>query len=145
MSPVYSLESSSRLIFIWREPEHVFIHDTPVKKDAYGSSSVLCLWLVSLWVVQVFSLGNAIAHTCRDDILEAHVRTYAGTIGEAVQHDDNARTHRLASWKLILSRKQFSVCSCQLDHCTLNLSSIFEVPSNDVSPPRTLASLSTNL
>ncbi|GBN38855.1 hypothetical protein AVEN_137853-1 [Araneus ventricosus] len=66
-------------------------------RDAYGGDSVCVSGGISLsgrTDLLVFPRGTVNAQTYRNDVLDAYVRLYAGTIGDDfLLQDDNARTH----------------------------------------------------
>ncbi|KFM63614.1 Transposable element Tcb2 transposase, partial [Stegodyphus mimosarum] len=94
----FSLESDSRRYLIWRKPGIRYHPSNIRERDAYGRR-IVCAWggisLGGRTDLHVFPRGTVNAQVCRNDILDAYVRQYAGAIGDAfLLQDDNARLHR---------------------------------------------------
>ncbi|KFM57061.1 Transposable element Tcb2 transposase, partial [Stegodyphus mimosarum] len=94
----FSLEIDSSYL-IWRELGTRYHPSNIRERDAYGRGRV-CVWdgisLGGRTYIHVFPRENVNAQVYRDDILDAYVRPYAGTIGDVfLLQDDNARPHRV--------------------------------------------------
>ncbi|GFY05782.1 transposable element Tcb1 transposase [Trichonephila clavipes] len=126
--------------------ELVFIHYTSVK-DGSGSD---CVWGgISLGGRHVFSRGNV--NSYRYDSLDAYVHPYVKTIDNAFMlQDDNARPHRAHIMDAYLEQKtiqrmQWSASSSDLKSIEHFGGTLERRVAAFNPPPRTLATLSTDL
>ncbi|GFU72259.1 transposable element Tcb1 transposase [Trichonephila clavipes] len=95
-----SLRSDSRRTLIWRAPGIRCHQENTIERHRYGGAG----WLVWGGIILGSRTGLHVqsvtmtGHTCRDVILEQHVRLFRGAMGaEFLFMDDNARPHRANS------------------------------------------------
>ncbi|UYV69217.1 K02A2.6-like, partial [Cordylochernes scorpioides] len=94
----FSLNTDSRLVFIWREPG-IRYHPSNIREiDSFRGGSLL-IWAgissSSRTPLQIFSGGTLTAQRYRNEILEPYLRPYTDQIGHKfIFMDDNARPHR---------------------------------------------------
>lgn len=93
----FCLDYTDRRARVWRRPGERFHAANIAEHDRYGGGSVM-VWGGISWDgrtdLLVLGRGMLTGERYRDEILDAHVRLYAGAIGENfVLMDDNARPH----------------------------------------------------
>ncbi|UYV82328.1 hypothetical protein LAZ67_21001723 [Cordylochernes scorpioides] len=94
----FSLNTDSRRVFIWREPETRY-HPSNIREiDGFRGGSLLVWAGISSnrrTPLHIFSGGTLTAQRYRDEILEPYLRPYKDQIGHnLILMDDNARPHR---------------------------------------------------
>ena len=105
----YCLDFTDRRARVWRRPgERLHAHNI-AEHDRYGGGTVM-VWGGISWDGRtdlcVLHRGTLTAHLYRDDILDVHVRPYAGAIGDPfILMDDNARPHTAHAIQEYLERE----------------------------------------
>lgn len=94
----FCLDVTDRRARVWRLPGERFHAANVSEHDIYGGGSLM-VWGGISWVgridLQIVQNGTLTGLRYGDDIIDVHVRPYAGAIGDAfLLTDDNARPYR---------------------------------------------------
>ena len=105
----YCLDFTDRRARVWRRPGGRLHADSIAEHDRYGGGSVMVLGGIS-WDGRtdlcVLHRGTVIAQRYRDDILDVHIRPYAGAVGDSfILMDDNACPHTAHAIQEYLERE----------------------------------------
>ena len=93
----YCLDYTDRRARVWRRPGERFHAQNIAEHDRYGGGSIM-VWGGISWYGRtdliVFNRGVLTAERYRDEVLDPHVRLFAGAVGDGfILMDDNARPH----------------------------------------------------
>ncbi|GFT72421.1 transposable element Tcb2 transposase [Trichonephila clavipes] len=95
---VFTIESDSGRLLIWREQRTRYHQSNTVERHSYRGGGILVWAGISLGGhtdLHVFHGGTVTGLRYRDEILDPYVRPYAAAIGnDFILMDDNARPHR---------------------------------------------------
>ncbi|GBN45171.1 hypothetical protein AVEN_105868-1 [Araneus ventricosus] len=95
---VFTLESYSRRLLIWRGQRTRYHQSNTLERHSYRGGGIMVWAGISLGGytdLHVFHGGTRTGVRYRDEILDPYVRPYAGAIGnDLILMDDNARLHR---------------------------------------------------
>ena len=94
----FCIDFTDRRARVWRLPTEIFHPDSVAEHNRYGGGSIMVWGGISLrgrTELRVINNGTRTAQRYRDEILDVHMRPYAGAIGpDFLLMDDNATVHR---------------------------------------------------